>query len=151
MARQATPANIQELYADLEKVFSLSKYDFTPTVVTPITQHNGIDITGTFNFNDHSTERVGPTCYVTVRRDTTDPYPQNGLGFAFTRMDHLDTSSGIFNIYLVDNSSLIENVFLYNQSILQENGVNNFLAANSRQLKIDTSYRFKLRIDEFNG
>lgn len=140
-----------KIYNDLNLLFKTVNYDFNPVLSKAITQHNGIEILGTFTFSDYTTERVGPMCYVTVRRSDTDPYPHNGFGFAFCKMSYTETSSGIYNVYLVDNSPLIDEVFMYNQSVVQENGVNNFLVAASRPLWNDTTYRFKLRINEYNS
>ncbi|MBP9743628.1 MAG: hypothetical protein KBD37_09750, partial [Burkholderiales bacterium] len=141
----------EAIYAELSQIFQTGKFDFMPIVTKPITQHNGIEIQGTFKFSDSTTERIPPMCYVTVRRDPTDPYPHNGFGFAFSKMSYTENTSGIFNIYLVDNSPLVDEVFLYNENILQENGVNNFLAAGSRELVNNTIYRFKLQINEYNS
>jgi len=142
---------VNQIYSDLASIFDQAKYDFMPVVTKPITQHNGIEIQGTFRFQDTSSERIPPMCYVTVRRNPTDPYPHNGFGFAFGKMKYTEVTSGIYNIYLVDNSPLINEVFLYNEMIMQENGVNNFLSAGSRELINNTNYRFKLRINEYNS
>ncbi|MGV8130477.1 MAG: hypothetical protein ACP5N7_00060 [Candidatus Pacearchaeota archaeon] len=151
MPRNTKTVAVESIYNELNSIFSSSKFDFMPVVTKPITQHNGIEIIGTFRFNDPTATRIPPMCYVTVRRDATDPYPHNGLGFAFSKMSYSDTTSGIYNVYIVDNSALVDEVFMYNEIVLQENGVNNFLAAASRELLNNTTYRFKLRINEYNS
>lgn len=140
-----------QLYADLNTIFNANQYDFMPILTKPITQHNGINVQGSFKFQDITAERIPPMCYVTVRRNANDPYPHNGFGFAFSKMSYSDVTSGIFNVYLVDNSPLVNNTFLYNESILQENGINNFLAAGSMELAQNTNYQFKMQINEYNS
>ena len=150
--RNVTPQeSLDAIFAELSEIFSLGHYNFLPVVTKNITQHNGIDITGEFHFQDYSSGLVTPMCYVTVRRNESQPFPSNGFGFAFGKMDPNGPSSGIYNVYLVDNSHLLNEVMLYNEIILQNNGINNFLAAGRRELVTGTTYQFKLRINEYNA
>jgi hypothetical protein len=143
--QETVPAILLELDRLLDESES---YNYLPVAAVPITQDTGIDITGRFIFRDVTSGQYSPMCYVTVKRDMNHPFPHNGLGFAFGAES---TVSGVYNIYLVDNDVLIQDIFMYNNMVIQNEGINSFLAAGRRPLVNNTWYQFKLNINEYNG
>lgn len=115
--------------------------NYYPIADQLLTKHSGIQITGTFETDDDTTE--GRLSYVTVLRDSEALDPANGYGFAWMKGD-----GTMFNVYLVDNSPLANDLFISNNFIVNSNGENTWKAAAKATILINTVYNFKLVIGE---
>lgn len=115
--------------------------NYYPIMQTYIGKHNGIEITGSFETDDSSTD--GRMSYVTVLRDGNALDPSNGLGFGWMKGD-----GTIYNVYLVDNSPLANDLFVNENFIIQPQGDNAWKAAEKVVIDINTTYRFRLTIAE---
>lgn len=118
--------------------------NYYPILQTYIDKHNGIEVTGSFETNDTSTD--GRMSYVTVLRDADALDPANGLGFGWMKGD-----GSIYNIYLVDNSPLTNDLFVNENFIVQSQGDNAWKAAEKAIININTEYRFRLAVAEDFG
>jgi len=119
-------------------------YNESPVLHTILTQDNGIEITGTFKTNDATTD--GQFSYVTVRKQHNSPIAWDGLGFAWRKGDGSD-----YNVYIVDNNALEEDVIMMGEQVVQTGGINKFLAAGKCTITANSTYYFKMTINEYNS
>lgn len=119
--------------------------NLSPVFSTPIDQHAGIQIEGSFKTNDASTE--GKMSYITVRRSADIAVPFDGYGIGWRKGD-----GSSYNIYIVDNDALNSDVFINEEQMWdQTGGTNQFLMAAAKEILVDTWYKYVIKIYDKNG
>lgn len=119
-------------------------YNESPILHTILTQHNGIEITGTFKTDDGTDD--GQFSYITILKQHNSPIAWDGLGVAWRKGD-----ASTYNVYIVDNNALEEDVIMMGEQVIQTGGINKFLAAGKHEILINTTYYFKMVVSQFYG
>lgn len=147
-------AKLKALLLDNPKLNS-----FNPVYHIPISKNKGIEISGTMKTTDITTN--GSMSYVTVGRQNSASGPSEGLGFAWRKSSDATVGGDLpagnvlpYNIYIVDNSFLNEDTFIQNGNLIVDGGLNNSIGGTNtltygrREILVDTTYKYVMRISD---